>query len=579
LPSAYRGNEIVDFCAGKGVLFAVPVTLGKNVKAVLYRLYNEKLVSESLGAVEDAGTRLLIQDSDGKVVVPYKNYGAAEKEFFANAAFQRGFETLRDKLDAQSSAAVYCDSPFGDFFLFAANMPHMNYTLVGCVPWEVAADDVAELYNFMLVGGTLMLILFAAGSAYLIVLRARVEDDDALRAAKLAADDANKAKSAFLANMSHKIRTPINTVVGMNEMILRESNSPAIIDYAQNSAAAAETLLSLVNDILDFSKIESGNFAFVEENYRLADVIRNLVNMIRPRAEKKNLAFKLSVNPAAENILRGDSERIQQIALNFLSNAVKYTAGGSVEFIVDGENVSADTFILSLSVKDTGKGIRAEDIPKLVNAFEHFDIHKIQNDGKGLGLAITYSLVKMMNGKIDIQSTYGEGSTFTALIPQKIVGNELIGIFTEHAPAVQDKYRPSFIAPDAEILVVDDDEMNLLVAVKLLKATRIKVDTASSGAACLQKLAERRYDLIFLDRMMPNLDGTETLKRARAMKNNLSKGAPIIALTADAVSGTQEKLIDAGFNDYLTKPIDVKLMEQILIDFLPAEKILPPATP
>ena len=575
LLSAYHGNEVVDFCAGKGLLFAEPVTLNNNVNAVLYRLYDETLAAESFKLAEN-DTRLLIQDRDGNVVVPYKNYGAAEKEFFANAAFQRGFEILRDKLKTQSSAAVYCDSPFGDFFLFATKLPHMNYTLVGCVPYESVAGDVAEIYNFMRVGGVLALILFAAGGACLLVLRARLEDADELRAAKLAADDANNAKSIFLANMSHKIRTPINAIVGMNEMILRESNSPEIVGYAQNSAAAAETLLSLVNDIRDFSKIESGKFALAEETYMLDDVIKNLVNMIRPRAEKKNLAFNLHVNPAAENILRGDSERIQQIALNFLTNAVKFTQSGSVTFNVDGETVSADTFVLSLSVKDTGIGIR--DVQKLVDDCERFDIHKSRHaDGTGLGLAITYKLVSMMNGKIDIQSAHGEGTTFTALIPQKIAGNELIGVFTEHAPAAQGKYQPAFVAPDADILVVDDDEMNLLVAAKLLQAMRIKVDTVTSGAACLKKLAERHYDLIFLDRIMPDLDGVQTLERARAMDGNLSKNAPIIALTADAAPGTQQHLIDAGFNDYLTKPIDIKLMEQILIDFLPAEKILPPA--
>ena len=576
LSSAYQGNEVVDYCAGKGVLFAVPVALGDNANAALYRLYDETLAAESFKLAEDNDTRLLIQDGDGKVIVPYKNYGAAEKEFFANAAFQRGFETLRDKLETQTSAAVYCDSPFGDFFLFATKLPHMNYTLVGCVPWESAAGDVAEIYNFMRVGGVLALILLAAGGAYLLVLRARLEDAGELRAAKLAADEANNAKSIFLANMSHKIRTPINAIVGMNEMILRESNSPEIVNYAQNTAAAAETLLSLVNDIRDFSKIESGKFALAEENYRLVDVIKNLVNMIRPRAEQKKLAFNLHVNPAAENILRGDSERIQQIALNFLSNAVKYTESGSVTFSVEGETVSADTFILSLSVKDTGKGIR--DISKLVEDCERFDIHKTRHaDGTGLGLAITYRLVSMMNGKIDIQSAHGEGATFTALIPQKIAGNELIGVFTEHAHAAQGKYQPAFVAPAATILVVDDDEMNLLVTAKLLQATRIKVDTATSGAACLKKLAERHYDLIFLDLMMPDLDGVQTLERTRAMDENLSKNAPIIALTADAAPGTQQRLIDAGFNDYLTKPIDIKLLEQILVDFLPAEKILSPA--
>ncbi|MBQ6005531.1 MAG: response regulator [Selenomonadaceae bacterium] len=576
--SVYRGNEIVDYCAGKGMLFAVPVMRGGNVRAVIYRLYNEKILTDLFGLAEyNSDAKLLIQERNGQIIVPYKNYGEADKKFFMNSTIQLGFKRIRDNLATRMSSATYCESSLGKFFLFATDLPQTNCTMIGYVPWVAVAGDIFRIYTLLLIGGTLMLIFLALVSAYLFVMRTKAEESDALREAKQAAEDANNAKSVFLAGMSHEIRTPINAIIGMNEMILRESDNPEIIGYAQNASAASESLLSLINDILDFSKIESGKMELVEENYKLADVIKSLITMMKPRAEKKNLAFNLQVNPATGNNLFGDSVRIRQIALNFLSNAVKYTRVGSVDFIVDGENISDDAINLKFTVKDTGIGIREEDIPKLFNDFERFDAKKNKNiEGTGLGLAITNKLVAMMNGKIEVQSVYGEGSVFMVTIPQKVIGNEPIGKFTEEHAAPSKKYAPSFIAPDAEILIVDDNEMNLLVAESLLKATKIKIDTALSGMSCLKKLTERHYDLIFLDQMMPSLDGIQTLKMARAMGDNLSKDAPIIALTANAISGTREKLIGEGFTDYLSKPIDVKLMEQMLMNYLPTEKIKSP---
>ena len=579
LPSAYRGNDVVDYCAGKGLLFAVPVMRGGNVRAVIYRLYDEKVLTDLFGLAEyNSSARLLIQERNGQIIVPYENYGDDDKKFFLNGAIQKGFKIIREKLATNKSAAVYSDGALGQYFLFATDLPQTNCTMIGYVPWVAVAGDIFRIYNLLLGGGTLMLILLSLASAYLFVMRTKAEESDALREAKRVADEANNAKSVFLAGMSHEIRTPINVIIGMNEMILRESSNPDIIGYAQNSAAAGEALLSLINDILDFSKIESGKMELVESTYKLSDVLKNLVAMIRPRADKKNLSFSVKVNAATENLLYGDANRIRQIALNLLSNAVKYTKVGGVEFGVDSQTVSVDTINLTFTVRDTGIGIRAEDIPKLFNDFERFDAQQNKHiEGTGLGLAITQRLVTMMHGDIDVSSVYGKGSTFTVTIPQKIAGNELIGKFTEDANISQEKYRPMFIAPDAEILIVDDNEMNLLVATSLLKATRVKVDTALSGMLCLKKLTERHYDLIFLDQMMPNLDGIKTLELAMSMDDNLSKDTPIIALTANAVSGTRELLLSKGFMDYLSKPIDVKLMERMLMDYLPIEKLqLPP---
>ena len=577
-PSAYRGNDVVDYCAGKGILFAVPVMRGGNVKAVLYRLYDEDLLIDLFGLAEyNSDARFLIQERNGQIIIPYKNYKEKDRDFFLDNTIQLGFKIIRDKLETNKSVAVYRESEMGKFFLFATDLPQTNCSMIGYVPWAAVAGDIFRIYTLLLSGGTLMLILLALVSAYLFLMRTKAEESDALRAAKRAADEANNAKSAFLANMSHEIRTPINAIVGMNEMILRESQNPDIIGYAQNSAAASETLLSLINDILDFSKIESGKFELIEENYKLNDVINSLVTMMKPRAEKKQLSFDIKVNPETENLLFGDSVRIRQIALNILSNVVKYTKVGGLELRIDSKTTSTDRLDLIIEVKDTGIGIRNEDISKIFEDFKRFDAQKNKNiEGTGLGLAITNRLVAMMNGKIEVHSVYGEGSTFTVTIPQKIIGKELIGKFTDEPSHAQEKYKTSFIAPDAEILVVDDNEMNLIVAVNLLKATQIKVDTALSGMICLKKLEKHHYDLIFMDQMMPSLDGIQTLKMALAMDNNLSKDAPIIALTANAISGARERLISEGFTDYLSKPIDIKLMEQMLMKYLPAEKVLPP---
>ena len=399
---------------------------------------------------------------------------------------------------------------------------------------------------------------------------------------------AGKAKSQFFAQMSHEIRTPINAVIGMNEMILRECRDATIIKYAQNAHAASEALLSLINDILDFSKLESDKMELVEETYQLDDLIRNLINMIKFRAEKKNLDFRVNVNENIPNELFGDSTRIRQVVVNFLTNAVKYTKVGGVLFSVDmelgidddGAKRQQGEVLLKFSVKDSGIGIRDEDKSKLFKDFERFDAKQNKNiEGTGLGLAITAKLVKLMRGKIEVESVYGEGSTFTVLVPQKVIGRKGVGRFEERVKAEKpktDTYRVSFVAPNARILVVDDNEMNLLVATSLLKATQIQVDTAMSGMSALKKMAEKKYDVIFLDQMMPSLDGIQTLHLAKDMKENKSPNAPMIALTANAVSGAREMFLKEGFNDYLSKPIDAIALEKMLAEYLPKSLLQTP---
>ena len=500
----------------------------------------------------------------------------------------RNVGKIRNKLTRDRSAAIYYKDSMGELFLFGADLPQTNCSIIGYVPWNAVAGNILRANIMIFIVTSSLLLLFLIASVYLFIIN---EKSKKASEAKKEADQANEAKSAFLANMSHEIRTPINAVIGMNEMILRECKDPTIIKYAQNAHAASESLLSLINDILDFSKIESGKMEIVDDDYHLDDMLKNLVTMIKPRAEKKGLEFRINVDENIPNELYGDSVRIRQVLVNFLTNAVKYTQVGSVDFNIEFANYNPpnldveipeeDTLILLMfSVKDTGIGIREEDRVKLFKDFERFDSKKNKNiEGTGLGLAITYKLVNMMRGNILVESVYGEGSTFTVIFPQKVVGDSIIGKFEEKLRSnngKQEAYKVSFIAPDAKILVVDDNEMNLVVATSLLKATQIQVDTAMSGMSALKKLAETQYDLVFLDQMMPSLDGIQTLKLAKEMEENKSQGVPMIVLTANAISGAKEMFLREGFTDYLSKPIDSKEMENMLMEYLPADKLQAP---
>ncbi|MCR5486225.1 MAG: response regulator [Lachnospiraceae bacterium] len=389
------------------------------------------------------------------------------------------------------------------------------------------------------------------------------------------ARDANNAKSAFLSHMSHEIRTPINAILGMNQMILQDSKEPETLEYAGMIRSSGNNLLNIVNDILDLSKIEAGRMNLVPVEYETASLINDLYNVVRLRANDKGLAVKLDIDPEIPSVLKGDETRIKQVITNLLTNAVKYTDEGSVTLMVQRIAAMDGSVVLRVSVKDTGIGIKPEDMKKLFEEYQRFDEERNRAvEGTGLGLSITRDLLKLMNSRLEVKSTYGEGSVFGFDLEQEVIKAGPVGDLTEkfNKSAVR-KYRVHFTAEDARILVVDDSAVNLTVVVNLLKKTKINIDTAKSGQEALALVRKNAYDAIFLDHLMPGMDGHETLKRMRELDDNLSDKAPVISLTANVSANARDEYISAGYRDYLAKPISLKELEDMLFYYLPPEKI------
>lgn len=390
------------------------------------------------------------------------------------------------------------------------------------------------------------------------------------------ADAANIAKSQFLSNMSHEIRTPINAVLGMDEMILRETKEPFTREYAENIRGAGNSLLSLINDILDFSKIESGRMDIIPVEYALSSVLNDIMNMLSKRAGDKGLRFIIEVDPFLPSVIKGDEIRIKQILTNIITNGIKYTEKGQITLTVREKYRKDGEVRLYFEVKDTGIGIKKEDIPKLFSAFERIEEERNRTiEGTGLGMNITQRLLALMGAELKVTSTYGRGSKFFFELTQPIMDETPMGNFGDAVRRMMQNevYRESFTAPTARILVVDDTEMNLTVVKGLLKQTKLVIDTAGGGEEALRLLSKRDYDVIFLDHRMPVMDGIETLKAFRASDSPHNKSTPVISLTANAVSGAREMYIKEGFTDYLTKPINSNQLEAMLVKYLPPGKV------
>ena len=396
------------------------------------------------------------------------------------------------------------------------------------------------------------------------VTKERIHSAEMEKAAD-AARAADKAKSNFLAQMSHEIRTPINTILGMNEIIQRECGDKEILEYSDNIQNAGKTLMMLINSILDFSKIEDGKMEIVPVRYSTAEMINNVISSVSVRAREKGLNLKVSVNECLPSKLYGDDVRVSQIILNLVTNAIKYTEKGSVSLTVGEKERDAYSVLLYVEVKDTGIGIRKEDMKRLFESFSRLDEKRNRNvEGTGLGMSIVTGLLDMMGGKLHVESEYGKGSTFSFTLRQGIEDENPVGLYKQGTPEIKRvKKSEDLKFPDAKVLVVDDNVMNLKVASRLLALSEIRSDTVSSGPEALEAVSKKEYDIIFLDHMMSGMDGIETLANMKK-GNMLPEKTKVIALTANAIIGAKEQYISSGFDDYLSKPIEVKALQEMI---------------
>lgn len=446
--------------------------------------------------------------------------------------------------------------------------------LMGCVGmqmWSFERSATGIFTNNYISLGLILFLMLMGISAISSILKQRQEQALAIKA--------NETKTDFLANMSHEIRTPINAMLGFDEMILREESDEQIVEYATNIKKAGGNLLSLINDILDFSKVESGKMEIVNDEYKTSSMLADVINMTYMKAQEKGLAFDIFIGKDIPCTLYGDEIRVKQIMTNVLNNALKYTEKGSVSLSVSFDKLGGDQGRLRISVADTGIGIKQEDMGKITESFRRFDLkHNRSIEGTGLGMSIVASLLNIMGGKLQVYSTYGKGSDFRMLIPQEIRDATPIGNYQNvyrKGLWKQETYRELFTAPQAKVLFVDDNFMNLSVVKGLLKKTKIQVSIAESGAACLELTRKNKYDLIFMDHLMPDMDGVETLHRLRSETGNPNQYTMAIALTANAIKGSREYYLEEGFHEYLSKPIEGEKLEELLLKLLPKEYIIP----
>ncbi|MDR1396571.1 MAG: response regulator [Desulfarculales bacterium] len=488
---------------------------------------------------------------------------------------------VSDMLRQKEGILFFSDESGQEFMAAFFTDPCMGWVVASCYQLEeLYAPLKRGEYTYLTVSlGIIALISFFVMRRLMLKLqeaqvRARTKE---LEIQSQASQAASQAKSLFLARMSHEIRTPMNAIIGLSELAQREYGQLRALEYISGIKSAGASLLSIINDILDFSKIESGNLILNQAPYRTGSLLNDVLTLIRVRMAETPLQLITDISPDLPAAMIGDSERIKQILLNLLSNAVKYTSRGFVKISVFGQRTDEDSIRLTFAVEDSGMGVKEKDMPKLFSQFMRIDEKRNSAvEGTGLGLVIVRNLCQAMGGDVTAKSQYGQGSVFTAVLPQKVSDWKPMGEFVDIAVVKQEKQRVSFIAPEAQVMLVDDFPSNLLVAEGLLLPYRMQVFTCMNGRAAVEMVKTRSFDLILMDHMMPEMDGVEATQAIRALGEEFAR-LPIVALTANAVSGMREMFLEHGLNDFLSKPIDMNKLDAMLKRWIPAHKRRPVA--
>lgn len=566
---AFRGNANVSYNDEGKLMFSVPVFFGDNVKYVVYKLYNRKQVKENFSfTCYDGNAEVYVIDRASIIIQPSESRNGSA--FFLEENVEKVLSNLNDELNVSVSAASYCKSTYGKHFVFLAEIGSRNMFLMGVVQYDYMMNGVKYVITLVIwVLGLLVLMLILA-MVWLVAAEKKAEESDELREAKEQAERANQSKTDFLAKMSHEIRTPINAIRGMNEMVLRESTEERVIDYSSDIGEAVVSLETIVNEILDTSKIENGDMNISYAQYKTEDMINDISMMVGPKARVKKLNYELDIDPMIPSELVGDFSHIKQALINMLNAAVRGANKGNI-YLRAKCMISGDYAVVEYIVEDEGRGYTEEEIAQMYREYSSHETRRVRNSQiTGLEMNIAIELLKLMGSHMSISSVVGKGTKYSFVLRQKLVNSEPVGTIVDVSRMVargEERKATSIKTPAAKILVVDDNVINRKVFINLLKRTQASIDEAESGAQCLELIKYKRYDIIFMDDMMPEMDGVETFDRIKETEH-MCKDVPIVMLTANAVVGAREKYLEHGFDEFLSKPIDSKKLENIVDSLL-----------